>query len=102
MTQNFFYPLANLVTLPLVLPDLPSQLMPLALSLLQFPLRQLLFPFYYFVPFQQPTYFRLQLFQTTGFHRAAIRKISKLSVKSTMFVVKLILPSHSHDFLAEI
>jgi hypothetical protein len=97
MTQNFFYPLANFVTLAFVLPDLPSQLMPFSLSLLQFPFRQFLFPFYSVVPFQQPTYLRLQLFQTTGFHRGEMRKISKFSVKSTMLVVKLILPLHSHD-----
>lgn len=74
MAQNFFQTLAKLVALTLVLANLPSQLMPLAFSLLQFSLGRLFVPLYSLVLLKQSIYFGFELFQIIKFHRSIMKE----------------------------
>ena len=74
MTENLVQSLSEFAALPLVLPDLPLQLMPICFPLLQPLLGLFLLPFNLLVALEQLADLRLQLFKITEVHSACKEK----------------------------
>ena len=85
MAQNLVQALPKLNSLPLVLPELPLELMPVGFPLSQTLFGLFLFPFNPLVPLEQPVDFSFQLYKMTGVHGVSDNKNLNFQFRFNIF-----------------